>query len=161
SEAAEHGRLLNKVQTDMYFRLVLLRKWSRARRSVVAASLTSMLEMPLYLSAALVLLLLATGCSRNSQDYVRRGNSFFSEHKYDDAALQYRRALQNNPNYGEAIYQLGLVSLEQNKFADAYPLLTRAVEAMPQNDEAKAKLADTTTALYVTDPTHPRAMYDQ
>ena len=113
------------------------------------------------LAAALVLTLAGVGCSRAPEYYVKRGNTFFTSAKYEDAEIQYKKALQNDPNYGEALYRLGLVSLEQNKFAEAYPVLTRAVQVMPQHNEAKVKLADTCLALYVSEPTHSRSMYDQ
>src|SRR5215471_772845 len=101
------------------------------------------------------------GCTRTAQDYLRSGNKFFEAGKYEDAEIQYRKALQKNANFGEAYYRIGLVKIEQHNGAEAYQPLFRAVQLMPDSDDAKTKLADVSFALYVVAPTHPKAAYDQ
>src|SRR5215510_9377224 len=100
------------------------------------------------------------GCS-NARDYSARGNRFFAAGKYEDAEIQYRKALQKNPNLGEAYYGIGLIKIEQHKGIEAYQPLLRAVQLMPESDDAKRKLADVTFALYVVAPQHPMAAYNQ
>lgn len=106
-------------------------------------------------------LVASIGCSRGPGYYLERGNKFFSGGKYEDAAIQYRKALQKDPGFGEALYRLGLTEVERNAFSQAYPLLFRAAQAMPQSDEVRVKLAETALAIYVSSSTRPRAMYDQ
>jgi tetratricopeptide (TPR) repeat protein len=109
----------------------------------------------------LLSLLAALGCSRSPRYYVDRGNEFLGAHKYDDAAIQYRKALQKDPKFGDALYQLGLVATEQKQYFEAYTLFERAVDAEPGNDQARVKLAEVSLALYFLDPTKPKVFYDQ
>jgi tetratricopeptide (TPR) repeat protein len=100
------------------------------------------------------------GCS-TARDRLEHGDRFFQAGKYEDAEIQYRKALQKNPNLGEAYYGIGLVKIEQHKGAEAYQPLFRAVQLMPDSDDAKRKLADVTFALYALAPHRPKAAYDQ
>ena len=109
----------------------------------------------------LCLMLSLVGCSRSPQVYVEMGNKFAAEHKYKDASIQYRKALQKNPNFGEAAYRLALSELEQHNAREGYRLLERAVELMPDNQEAKVKLADLALSIYWTDSRRPKAPYQK
>ena len=106
-----------------------------------------------------LLLVVAGGCNRSPRDYVERGNKFFSDEKYEDASIQYRKAVQKDPNFGEAYYRLGLSEIKRRNLADAYEALNRAVGLMPGSDEAKIKLADVCLAIYIEDP-RSRVQYD-
>jgi tetratricopeptide (TPR) repeat protein len=115
------------------------------------------------IAAALVgcaVLFFQAGCG-GAHDYVERGNRYFRDGKYGDAELQYRNAIQKDPNAGEAHYRLGLAEMQENKSLLAYQSLLHAVQLMPENDAAKAKLADVTFALLVADPRHSKVFYDQ
>jgi tetratricopeptide (TPR) repeat protein len=91
------------------------------------------------------LLLVLTACTRDpkvrAQHYVEKGNKFFSIGKYPDASIMYRRALKEDPRYGEAWYRLALTDYKVSAFADAYKALLNTVELQPANVDAKAKLA--------------------
>jgi tetratricopeptide (TPR) repeat protein len=104
---------------------------------------------------------LTAACSHGTNYYLTIGNQSFAAHKYEEAALQYSKALQKDPNSSEALYRLGLTRFEQNLFSEAYPLLLAAVKKSPENTEAKIKLDDVSLALYVASPNHPRVFYDQ
>lgn len=106
--------------------------------------------------------LLATfGCSRSATDYVERGNTLFTAAKYTDAAIQYRKAIQKDAGFGPAYYRLGLAQLELNQGAEALQALSRAVDLMPQNEEAMAKLGDLSFAAYLASPQRPKPLYDK
>lgn len=113
------------------------------------------------LLTALLCLIVTLGCSRSSDYYLERGKKLFAAGKYDDAAIQYRKALQKDPNSGRALYQLGLVQLQTNRLAEARQSLTRAVSALPEDDEAKIKLANASLAIYLVEPSRPRVLYDE
>src|SRR5436190_22819331 len=87
-------------------------------------------------------------CSRGAKEYLDRGNKLASENKYQDAVIQYQKALQAEPQFGEATYKLALVELELHNVAEGYRQLTRAVELMPQNQDAMLKLADLSLEIY-------------
>ena len=46
------------------------------------------------------------------EQLVAKGNRLFEQHKYAEASLLYRKAIQATPQYGEAYYRLGLSELE-------------------------------------------------
>ena len=57
-----------------------------------------------------------TGCgSRDPKVYIERGNRFYDAGKYDDAGIQYQKALQKDAKCGEAHYRLALVELKREK----------------------------------------------
>jgi len=107
-----------------------------------------------------LMLLAITACS-TKRGYVEKGNILFQQGKYEDAAINYRKAIQKDPNYGEAYYRLGLDAGKQNKPLDAYNALSRASQLLPTNLEVKAKFADLCLEYYLKDPTHPQKLYHQ
>jgi len=75
--------------------------------------------------------------------------------------LLFRKAIQKDPDNGEAYYRLGLAEMASNRGLDAYEPLSHAVQLMPKNEPAKVKLADLTLALLLVDPHHPVSHYQQ
>jgi tetratricopeptide (TPR) repeat protein len=61
--------------------------------------------------AIILVIFLQAGCSRGARDYLDRGNKFFEAGKYENATIQYRRAVQKDPNFGEAYLRIGLAAL--------------------------------------------------
>src|SRR6266403_93754 len=111
---------------------------------------------PVILSGILLGVL---SCGRSPQAYLEKGNKFAAEQKYQEASIQYRKALQKNSQLGEAVYGLALSELELKNASEGYRLLSRAVELMPDNQEAKVKLADLSLVLFWSDPRRPKAAY--
>ena len=52
------------------------------------------------------------GCGVTKESYLAKGNAFFDAGKYDDASLNYRKAIQKDTNFGEAYYRLGLTAIK-------------------------------------------------
>src|SRR5215831_6159360 len=71
----------------------------------------------------LCLSLLGISCNRSPQAYLVKGDKFAADHKYADASIQYRKAIQKDLKYGEAFYRLGLSELEQGNLREAYRAL--------------------------------------
>src|SRR5271169_1440481 len=82
----------------------------------------------------------ASSCSRDAASYVSRGNSFFTGANYGDAALNYRKALQKDSQSGEAYYRLGLADLKLGNPREAYNMLMRAAELLPDRDDIRVEL---------------------
>jgi tetratricopeptide (TPR) repeat protein len=101
-----------------------------------------------------------SGC-KSKQSYVTTGNKLFEEGKYADASINYRKAIQKDPQFGEAHYRLGLVALKQGDARQAYVELSRTVELLPGNDDAKEKLGGLCLDLYLTDSRRPQALYNR
>ena len=56
------------------------------------------------------------------------GNLRFEEARLDDAATNFQKALELYPNFRDAHRNLAVVLIQQDKFTDAEPHLTRAIE---------------------------------
>jgi tetratricopeptide (TPR) repeat protein len=115
----------------------------------------------LFASGAACVALWSTACSRSPQYYVEKGNQLYASGKYDDAVLNYRKAIQKKTSFGEAYYGLGLTAIKQNHAEDAAGALSRAVELLPENRDAREKLADIYLNSYLIDSSRPKFYYDR
>ena len=111
------------------------------------------------LGVLVVSLVAACGCGATKQSYVEKGNKLFAAARFQDAALNYRAAIQKDAGYGEAYYRLGLAAVKLNQARDAYEALLRAVQLLPASTEAKNKFADVCLSLYLADPSHSQILY--
>jgi tetratricopeptide (TPR) repeat protein len=119
---------------------------------------------PKKLSLCIVFILLglaASSCSRSAASYVDRGNSFYNAGNYSDAALNYRKALQKDLQSGEAYYRLGKTDLKLGDQQEAYRILSRAADLLPNRDDIKIELGNVCLAFYLADPQKPPVLYDR
>jgi len=107
------------------------------------------------------LLVFSAGCGKSPRQYLDAGNRFLQAHKYDDASINFRNALQKDPQLADAYFGLGKVFLQQGKATQAYTALSRAVDLAPQNWEAKRALANLALAGYLSDRRRPKNLYDE
>src|ERR1700719_2056311 len=89
-----------------------------------------------------VLLLVTGGCSRSPQYYFDTAARLTADGKLDEAVLTYRKAIQADPNFGEAYYRLGSLLSRIPRTQEAYAALLRAVELLPAREDVKVKLAE-------------------
>jgi tetratricopeptide (TPR) repeat protein len=97
----------------------------------------------------------------NPKTYIDRGNRYFDAQKYDDAAIQYRKALQKDSKSGDAWYRLALVDLKRGNASEAYQELTTAVDLMPDNVPAILRLGQLALNGYKADPNHSPKLLQQ
>jgi tetratricopeptide (TPR) repeat protein len=102
-----------------------------------------------------------SGCNASKRSYIAKGNKLFAAGKYEEAALNYRSAIQKDAGFGEAYFRLGLTAVKLDQARDAYNALFRAVQLLPGNVEAETNFADVCLSLYLTDPSHPQILYTQ
>lgn len=114
----------------------------------------------LLLPLTVALVLLTGACSRNADYYLEKGDQFVAQRKFAEAELNYRKAIQKNPSFGKAYYQLGLTQIKEGKLLDAYQTFSATVKLMPDSDDVKVSLADLSFSLYLVDPRHSQAPYD-
>jgi len=119
-------------------------------------SRTILLTLPLILSAGI-----SVSCRQSPQQYVAKGNNFFSAGKYEDAIINYRKAIQRDPKFGEGYYRLGLAQLKTGKSRDAYAALSTASTLLPERADVKVTLADFLLLNYFGNKTRPAALYAQ
>jgi tetratricopeptide (TPR) repeat protein len=112
-------------------------------------------------AVGLCLLLVAITACSTKRGYVEKGNAFFQQGKYDDAAINYKKAIQKDSRFGEAYYRLGLAAIEQNNPQDAYNSLFRASQLLPDDKEVKEKFAGLCLDYYLRDPKRPQSLYQQ
>ena len=66
-----------------------------------------------------MLAIVLAGCSRNPEvakrKYLESGLKYMDQEKYDSAEIQFKKALQIDPKYAEAHYQLAEADLKQQK----------------------------------------------
>jgi tetratricopeptide (TPR) repeat protein len=86
-----------------------------------------------------------TGCSRDpnvkKQKYLESGLSYFQQQKYREAEIQFKNAVQVDPRFAQAHYQLGETYLRLQDGYRASEELSRAVELDPNIFPAQADLA--------------------
>lgn len=103
----------------------------------------------------------SSACTGSREAWLEKGNRNFGAGKYEDAFLNYRKAIQKSPEFGEAHYRLGLAALKLNRATDAYQSLYRAVQLQPGNMDAKEKLGEISLSYYLADSTRPQQLYKQ
>jgi len=96
----------------------------------------------------------------SKEKYLRRGNEFAAAGKNEDAALQFRKAIQKDSHFGEAHLRYGQLLLRLNQPLQAYSSLSAAVESMPSSAEAKAELGRVSITALLADPRRPKIFYD-
>ncbi len=112
-------------------------------------------------AAGLCIVLLALSACTSKRGYVEKGNVLFQQGKYQDAVINYKKAIQKDPNYGEAYYRLGLAAIQQGNASDAYNALYRASQLVPNNVEVKEKFAATCLDDYLKDSRRPQKLYQE
>jgi len=100
-------------------------------------------------------------CRQSPQAYVAKGNSFFTAGKYDDAIINYKKAIQRDPKLGEGFYRLGLAQLKIGKSRDAYAALNTANALSPDRADVKLTLADFLLLSYLGNKNRPTTLYTQ
>ncbi len=112
-------------------------------------------------STIIISLSLVTGCIATKQSYVAKGNKLYAAGKYEDASINYRKAIQKDPKFGEAYYRLGLAAIKQNHSEEAYEMLFRAIQLLPSNIDAMEKFGDVCLKFYLASAMHPETLYKQ
>jgi putative PEP-CTERM system TPR-repeat lipoprotein len=73
--------------------------------------------------------------------YVANADRYFANGQYKEAIVEYRNALQQDPKYGPARYQLAEAYYRTDDLRNAFREYVRAADAMPGNLEAQLKAA--------------------
>jgi tetratricopeptide (TPR) repeat protein len=116
-----------------------------ALEKVLGEEMSRSVALRLLLVGFLIPVLFA-GCNRDpnvrKQKFLESGNRYRDQGKIREAAIQYANALQLDPRFGEAHYQLGEAYLKLKDYNRAYAELSRTVDLTPDNYPARVDLAD-------------------
>lgn len=87
-------------------------------------------------------LLLVAGCSKEAKirDNLVKGEKYYSEAKFTEAVLQYKKVLQLAPGHTMARYKLGMTYLKMNMVPDAYQEFSQVQKLAPQMVDARIQL---------------------
>src|SRR5687768_7885903 len=90
------------------------------------------------------LMAVVAGCSEDPQvaakNAIASGNSFFEKDQYREAAIEYGRAVQLDPQSGEAHYKLADALLKTNNTAAGFRELVRAADLLPNDADLQFKV---------------------
>jgi tetratricopeptide (TPR) repeat protein len=90
---------------------------------------------------------------------VAKGNAFYEAGKYDEAIINYKKAIQKDAKFGEGYYRLGLAELKAGHSREAYGALTTASTLLPDRTDVKVTLADSLLSGYFSSKSRPVAIY--
>jgi cellulose synthase operon protein C len=106
------------------------------------------------LLAGFLIPVLLTGCNRDpnarKQKFLESGNRYRDQNKLREAAIQYANAVQVDPRFAEAHYQLGETYLKLRDYNRAFVEFSRTVEITPDNFQAHAEIANMMIAVATT-----------
>src|SRR5215472_14535728 len=83
---------------------------------------------------------LLTACSRDpnvrKQKYLESGQRYYAKGKYRESIIQYRNAINVDPTFAQAHYQLSQAYLKLGDYQHAYGALMKTVDLQPDNYKA-------------------------
>jgi len=72
-----------------------------------------------YLALGAFILFSITLHAQTDKKYIRKGNREYEKNKFEDSEISYRRAVDNNKQSPDAIFNIGDALYKQNKFEEA------------------------------------------
>ncbi|HZD40412.1 MAG TPA: tetratricopeptide repeat protein [Terriglobales bacterium] len=75
------------------------------------------------------------------EDFYNEGMEFFAQDKLTEAVAAYLRALEEDPNYADALHALAMTYAHQEKLDEAIEIGKRLVEVTPDDELAYTSLS--------------------
>jgi tetratricopeptide (TPR) repeat protein len=77
----------------------------------------------------------------SKEDHYNEGMELFTEDKLDEAIAAYQRALQEDPNYVDALHALAMTYAHQEKLDEAIEVGRKLIEISPNDELAYTSLS--------------------
>jgi tetratricopeptide (TPR) repeat protein len=77
----------------------------------------------------------------SKEDYYNQGMELFAQDKLDEAVAAYLRALDEDPNYADALHALAMTYAHQEKIDEAIDAGKRLIEVAPEDELAHTSLS--------------------
>jgi DNA-binding SARP family transcriptional activator len=77
----------------------------------------------------------------SKENHYEAGMDFFAQDRLDEAVSSYRRALEEDPNYVDALHALAMTYAHQQKLDDAIETGKRLIEVAPDDELAYTSLS--------------------
>ncbi len=100
-------------------------------------------------------------CGSSAGGYLETGNKLAAEGKYEDAVLNYKKAIQKQPQFAEAYYRMALAESKLDQAAEVFDHLNRAVELAPDHQPAREAFLDFLLTAFLASPAKPPEMYNR
>lgn len=94
-------------------------------------------------AAIFLMALLAAGCGSpedKKKAFFEKGKSLFEHQEYVKAKLEFKNAVQIDPEYADPHYMLGQIAVKENQFKTAFQMFKKTTELDPDNLDAKISL---------------------
>lgn len=106
---------------------------------------TSTLALVLLISSGLFLL----SCGSSPAAILERAKTLQAEKRFDEAEIEFRKALQKEPDLAVASFHLAEVLWEKQKYNEAVETWRQAIQSDPNNLTYKRKLADVLLSIHL------------
>jgi tetratricopeptide (TPR) repeat protein len=77
----------------------------------------------------------------NKEEHYNQGMELFAQDKLDEAVAAYQLALDEDPNYGDALHALAMTYAHQEKLDQAIEMGKRLIEVTPDDELAYTSLS--------------------
>ena len=77
----------------------------------------------------------------NREDHYNEGMELFAQDRFEEAIAAYERALEEDPNYPDALHALAMTYAHQEKLDDAIRIGKRLIEVAPDDELAYTSLS--------------------
>jgi tetratricopeptide (TPR) repeat protein len=77
----------------------------------------------------------------NKEEHYNEGMELFAQDKLDEAVAAYQRALDEDPNYADALHALAMTYAHQEKLDQAIEIGKRLIEVAPEDELAHTSLS--------------------
>src|SRR5215510_6005154 len=77
-----------------------------------------------------------SGDGRDALAYYKRGVAYQDKHEHDRAIADYTKAIEINPQYGDAYFNRGTAYHSKRDYDRAFADLNKAIEINPQDGDA-------------------------
>jgi tetratricopeptide (TPR) repeat protein len=77
----------------------------------------------------------------NKEEHYNEGMELFAQDKLDEAVAAYQRALDEDPNYADALHALAMTYAHQEKLDQAIETGKRLIEVAPEDELAHTSLS--------------------
>jgi tetratricopeptide (TPR) repeat protein len=78
----------------------------------------------------------------SADDYLRYANEYMEARQYDQAIINYEKAIKENPRFADAYSNLGILYKRQNKLDDAERQFRMALTVNPRHEAAQTNLTN-------------------
>ncbi|MBV9959772.1 MAG: tetratricopeptide repeat protein, partial [Acidobacteria bacterium] len=99
----------------------------------------------LFCSLVVIALVALAGCSNPEKakvEYVRRGESYLKQQRFQEASIEFRNAIQIDDRFAQAHWGLALAYEGLQRFPESIEELRRTIEFDPNHLDSRVKLAN-------------------